>query len=130
MSEKSFDIQVSAVEIAKEIKEAARQSITEEDLRIRTENILRAKVLDKLGIPCARYEYTLVSGGRTDALYGHVILEYEKPNAFKTKAGFENAIKQVKRYITDKARFKDEYKRYFGGFLTVSRLVFCVIFLG
>ena len=114
MSEKSFDIQVSAVEIAKEIKEAARQSITEEDLRIRTENILRAKVLDKLGIPCARYEYTLVSGGRTDALYGHVILEYEKPNAFKTKAGFENAIKQVKRYITDKARFKDEYKRYFG----------------
>ena len=95
MSEKRFDIRVSAAEIAEEIVEAARQSIKEEDLRLRTEIILRMKILDKLGIPYARYEYTLVSGGRTDALYGYVILEYEKPGTFRTKTGFEKAIEHA-----------------------------------
>jgi len=111
LNEKNFDIEVSAAEIAEEIIEATRQSLSEEDLRIRTTNILRTKVLERFGIPWARFEYTLVSGGRADALYGHVIIEYESPDTFKTTRGFEKAVDQVKKYITDLAGFESEYKK-------------------
>jgi len=114
LSEKSFDIKVSAAEIAEEIIEAARQSLSEEDLRIRTTNILRTKVLERFGVPWERFEYTLVSGARPDALYGHVIIEYEGPDIFKTTRGFEKAVDQVKKYITDRAGIESEYKKYFG----------------
>jgi len=123
--EKGVDLEVDAAEIAKEIKDAAHESSTEEDIKVRTENILRAKVFERLGIPWARFEYTLVSGVRTDALYGHVILEYERPGALGEKAGFENAVEQVKRYIMDKAKSEAEYGRYFG--IALDGLQICFV---
>lgn len=50
-----MDLEVDAVKLAEEIRQAGQESITEEDLRIRVENILR-KSLDQLGVPWARYE--------------------------------------------------------------------------
>ena len=41
--EKGVDLEVDAAEIAKEIKDAAHESSTEENIKVRTENILRAK---------------------------------------------------------------------------------------
>lgn len=70
-------------ELSNEIKGAASESLGEEDLKIRVEHILRDKVFEPLNIPWGRYEYTLVSGVRPDALYGHVILEYEPPAKFE-----------------------------------------------
>lgn len=35
--------------------------------------------------PKARYEVTLVSGAGLDALYEHLIIEYEKPKTFETR---------------------------------------------
>jgi hypothetical protein len=115
MSEKRLDIEVSAAEIAEEIKQAAQESITEEDVRVRVEHILRVKVFDPSGIPPARYERaTLVSGLRTDALYGHVILEYEKPGVFKKRSGFNKAVEQLKQYIINNAESPASYHRFFG----------------
>jgi len=88
----SLAFSVDAEEIAKEIEKVARESISEEDLRQGVEYILRSKVIERLKEvekteipyaswkpPRARYEVTLVSGLRADALYGHLIIEYEKP---------------------------------------------------
>jgi len=114
-------------ELASRIAEAARESISEEDLRIRVEHILQELVVKRVGgagkgeiplaswrPPRARYEVTLVSGVRLDALYGHLIIEYEKPGAFGSRAGFERAVEQVKQYIRDHAQTEARYPRYFG----------------
>ena len=115
MSEKSFDVEVDAAKIAEEIRQVAQESITEEDLRVRIENVLRS-VCEPLGIPWARYERrTVVSGLRSDALYGNVILEYEHPDAFKTRAGFDRAVEQLKVYIAEEAeRARLPLNRFFG----------------
>jgi methylase of polypeptide subunit release factors len=115
MSERSIDIEVDAAKIADEIRQAAQESITEEDLRVRVEKILR-EVCEPLGIPWARYERTtVVRGLRSDALYGNVILEYENPDAFKTKGGFDRAVEQLKNYIEEEAeRAKAPLNRFFG----------------
>jgi uncharacterized protein (DUF433 family) len=114
-------------EIARRIVEAATESISEEDLRIRVEHILQELVVKRVEgsgkeeiplaawrPPRARYEVTLVSGVRPDALYGHLIIEYEKPRAFESRHGFERAVEQVKQYIRDHAQTEARYPRYFG----------------
>jgi SAM-dependent methyltransferase len=110
---------INFAEIAQEIKKHANESKNEEDLRIRVENLLRSKVFDKLGIPWASYEHkskklSTIKTGRKDALYGRVIIEYEPPGKFKSKAGFEEAKNQVKRYIEEEAGTKEEYGKFFG----------------
>jgi len=116
----SFTIDIE--DIANEIKEVARQSSSEEDPRQGVEFIIKTKIIEQLKQvekveipyaswrpPKARYEVTLVSGARLDALYGHLIIEYEKPKSFgepeesKTTSGFEKAIEQVKGYIRSRA---------------------------
>lgn len=64
--------------LAEDVLQAARDSKTEEDLKIRVVRLL-GDILIKSGIRWeeGRYEYTLVSGARADALYGHLIIEYE-----------------------------------------------------
>jgi len=128
-SERSFV--VDAEEIAEEIKKVASESISEEDLRQGVEYILKSRVLEKLQIPWgswrplkARYEVTLVSGARLDALYGHVIIEYERPKAFETTSGFEKAVEQVKRYIRDHAQIEARFPRYFGVVLDGHKIGF------
>jgi hypothetical protein len=118
---------IDAEEIAREIREVADESISEEDLKQGVEYILRSKIIEKLkGLegreipwaswkpPRARYEVTLVSGLRADALYGHLIIEYERPKTFETKRGFEKAVEQVKAYIRDHAEVEARFPRYFG----------------
>lgn len=115
MSERSTEIEFDAGKIADEIRQCAQESITEEDLRVRVENILR-RVCEPLGIPWARYERTtVVRNLRSDALYGNVILEYENPDAFKTRAGFDRAVEQLKAYIAEEVeRSKVPLNRFFG----------------
>jgi hypothetical protein len=59
------------------------------------------------------YEVTLVSGARLDALYGYLIMEYEKPKTFESRGGFERAVEQVKGYIRDHAEVEATFRRYF-----------------
>jgi len=113
---KTKDLELDASKIAAEILQNAQESENEPDLRQRVEFILRARLCEPMGIPWARYERrTVISGLRSDALYGGVILEYEHPDAFKTKSGFDSAIKQLKNYITEEAaRGKTSLNRFFG----------------
>ncbi len=125
----SIEFAVDIEEIAKEIKRVASQSEKEEDLRLGVEYVLRNKVIEKLKeiekaeiflsssrpiIPRPRYEVTLVSGRRVDALYGTLVIEYKKPGTFDTRSGFERAVEEVKQYIRDLARDETKFSRYFG----------------
>jgi len=118
---------VDVEEVAKEILEVARDSVSEEDLKQGVEYVLRSKVIERLKMaekteipyaswrpPRARYEVTLVSGLRADALYGHLIIEYERPRTFDSRSGFEKAVEQVKSYIVAHAEVEARFPRYFG----------------
>jgi SAM-dependent methyltransferase len=107
--------------VATQIRKAASESITEEDLRIRVESLLKSLVLDPLGIPWGRYEHspkkysTLISGVRIDALHAHVVVEYESPKSFEKKGDYEHAIQQVKDGIVRHAQgVTERLPRYFG----------------
>jgi hypothetical protein len=114
-------------EVAGEILEAASRSITEEDLRINVEYIIRSKVVERIWEagkpdipiaswkpPHAMYEVTLVSGVRADALYGHLMIEYKKPGTLQSKREFEKAVEQIKNYIIAHAQTEARLPRYFG----------------
>ena len=113
---KTKETELDADKIAAEILQNAQESSNEPDLRQRVEFILRVRLCEPMGIPWARYErITIISRLRSDALYGSVILEYEHPDAFKTKSGFDGAIEQLKNYITEEAeRGKTPLSRFFG----------------
>jgi len=108
--------QINIRKMTQEIAEAARQSSTEEDFKVPAEHILRKHVLDKFNIPYGKYERgTFISGvrGRSDVLYGHVLIEYEKPGVLNTKKGREDAIEQVRKYIRGYAKFEKALPLYF-----------------
>jgi len=63
-------------------KSLMHKATTEEDLRIGFEKILDP-LCQKLDIRLSpKYEKSIYTGGRLDAIHGRVIIEYEKPRAF------------------------------------------------
>ncbi len=75
------------------------KAITEEDLRIGFERHLIPQ-LESLGIPVhSRYEKTIMKQGRSDAIHGQVIIEYEKPKSFRSKRWVDHAKEQLINYI-------------------------------
>jgi len=127
---KEVIIEADAKEVADKIISAARDASNEEDLRINTEHILK-NVLDRLGIAnYASYEFrtgkgTLVEGGgKIDALYGRVVIEYEKPGTFEHPAGFKHAKEQVIGYIEQLSPSVEAYQKYFGVVLDGYRIGF------
>jgi type II restriction/modification system DNA methylase subunit YeeA len=88
---------------------------TEEDVRVRVSRCIEEGILEPLGIrEVGRYEYTLVSGARVDALYGHVIIEYKAPGKLSAVSDILKAKEQVIKYITQEAGSKVEWSRYLG----------------
>jgi methylase of polypeptide subunit release factors len=105
--------QVDTQELAKTILKHASASTKEEELKIRVEVTLRP-ILEKWGIQWASYEHRHeISGGRKDALYGHVILEYKSPGKLDSKTEFRKAKEQVKEYIQKQAADERDYSKYF-----------------
>lgn len=97
------------------IKSSVLKAITEEDVRVRVSSCIEEKILKPLGIQqVGRYEYTLVSGARSDALYGHVIVEYKAPGKLSSLRDIQIAKEQVIRYIQSEAGSKSEWARYLG----------------
>jgi hypothetical protein len=73
----SINHQIDIDEILTCVRNAIIQARTEEDVRVRVSNCIEEKILKALGITqVGKYEYTLISGARVDALYGHVVIEY------------------------------------------------------
>jgi len=76
---------------------------------------MRRGILESLGIKeVGKYEYTLVSGARVDALYGHVIVEYKAPGKLSSESDIGRAKEQVIRYVTQEAGSRSEWPRYLG----------------
>ena len=71
-----------------------------------------------------QYEFTFTSGREADALYSHVIIEYEPPGSLDKKKHREHAIKQVESYIEDSATLKENLHKYFGIVLDGRQIVF------
>ena len=103
--------------IANCIKVSARTARNEEELRINVSTrCIEDGILKPLGITqySGRYEYTLISGARIDALYGHVIVEYKAPGKLSSQSDIAKAKEQVIKYIQQEAASKAEWDRYLG----------------
>ncbi len=98
-------------------RDNVRSADNEEELRIRVSTqCIEEKILKPLGITqVGHYEYTLVSGARIDALYGHVIVEYKAPGKLTLPKDIAKAKEQVINYIKDEAQNnKSVFDRYLG----------------
>jgi type II restriction/modification system DNA methylase subunit YeeA len=97
------------------IRNGILQARTEEDLRIRVSHCIEEKILKPLNIPFeGKYEYTLASGKRVDALYGHVIIEYKAPGKLSTDSDIQKVKEQVIKYIITEAGDKSNYDKFLG----------------
>ncbi|MDH7558581.1 MAG: N-6 DNA methylase [Candidatus Bathyarchaeota archaeon] len=97
------------------LKRAAATAENEEELRIRDSGILQGEVISKLGIPSPRHEkYTFVTGGRIDALYGHVVIEYKAPGKLLREPDVAKAKEQLIGYIREEAEVEGRFKLFLG----------------
>ncbi|ABW01891.1 Eco57I restriction-modification methylase domain-containing protein [Caldivirga maquilingensis] len=108
--------QISIDDVLNCFLQGIREANNEEELRIRISRCIEDMILEPLGITQygGRYEYTLVSGARVDALYGHVIIEYKAPGRLSTNTDITKAKDQVINYIKTEAASKAEWDRYLG----------------
>ena len=108
-------IQLNIDEVLTCIRNAIIQAHTEEDVRVRVSNCIEERILKPLGITqMGKYEYTLISGARVDALYRHVVVEYKAPGRLSRDSDIQRAKEQVIRYITTEAGSKSVWDRYLG----------------
>ncbi|MEM4847163.1 MAG: hypothetical protein QW794_05340 [Thermosphaera sp.] len=79
MSSRVFVPQIDIDDVVNCIKQNVRIASNEEEVRARVSvRCIEEKILKPLDITqYGHYEYTLISGARVDALYGHVIVEYK-----------------------------------------------------
>jgi len=80
-----------------------RQTKTEEDLRIGFEKLLEP-IKNELGIRTEpRYEKSVFKG-RSDAVHGQVVIEYEPPMSFSSKRNIEHAYNQLLDYLSGESK--------------------------
>ncbi len=106
--------EINLDKIVSDFRRVSRSARNEEEFKINVERIIYDDIVSILGLDMGRYEYSLVSGDRPDALYGHVIIEYKAPGVLSTPAGFIKAREQIINYIIQKAETKDSFKNFFG----------------
>ncbi|MEM4958824.1 MAG: class I SAM-dependent DNA methyltransferase [Nanopusillaceae archaeon] len=116
MSSRIFIPQIDVDDVVNCIKQSVITARNEEEVRARVSvRCIEEKILKPLGITqYGHYEYTLVSGARVDALYGHVVVEYKAPGKLSSKSDIAKAEEQVIKYITKEAPSKAEWDRYLG----------------
>jgi len=118
LSSRSIVKQVNVERFLSELKRAAATALNEEEFKINAERVLYNEVISKLGLQPGRYEYTLISGGRLDALYGHVIIEYKAPGKLSGGFNIAKAKEQIISYIKKEAKIKEEYRLFLGVILS------------
>ena len=108
-------IQLNIDEVLTCIRNAVIQARNEEDVRVRVSNCIEERILKPLGITqMGKYEYTLISGARVDALYSHVVVEYKAPGKLSGDSDIQRAKEQVIRYVMSEAGSKELWDRYLG----------------
>ena len=84
-------------------KNLLREAKTEEDLRIGFEKLLEPIRLELNLKSTPKYEKSVYSG-RSDAVHGQVIIEYEPPKSFSSKRNIDHAYEQLVNYLSDEAK--------------------------
>ncbi|HSB04564.1 MAG TPA: hypothetical protein VLK23_05165 [Thermodesulfobacteriota bacterium] len=80
--------QINTERIANEIRAAAKEARTEEDLKMHVEPILRRSFKDiGIDIDIVAYEKATALKAKMDAVYGYLIIEYKVPGKLSTDAG-------------------------------------------
>ena len=96
--------QINTERIADEIRAAATESRTEEDLKMRVEPILRRSFKDiGIDIDIVAYEKATALRAKMDAVYGYLIIEYKGPGKLATATGQRETKKQLERYLSEEA---------------------------
>lgn len=86
-----------------ETKKLLHHIKTEEDLRIGFEKLLEP-IKNKLGIRSEpKYEKSVFKG-RSDAVHGQVVIEYEPPKSFSSKRNIDHAHNQLMDYLAGEAK--------------------------
>jgi len=91
---------------------------SEEDLRIGFEKLIEP-IKNRLSIKSEpSYEKSIKSifKGRSDAVHGQVIIEYENPSSFYSKSNVDHAYKQLIDYLTGESKYSDINKLVGVGF--------------
>ncbi|HPC35458.1 MAG TPA: N-6 DNA methylase [Candidatus Marinimicrobia bacterium] len=84
-------------------KNLLRDAKTEEDLRIGFEKLLEP-IRSGLNLNYTpKYEKSVYSG-RSDAVHGQLIIEYELPMSFSSKKNIDHAYEQLINYLSDAAK--------------------------
>jgi hypothetical protein len=92
-----------ADKLVSDTREILNQAKSEEDLRIGFEKLLEPIKL-KLNLKCnSKYE-KFVYNGRSDAVHGQVIIEYESPRTFSSKRNIDHAYEQLVGYLSNEAQ--------------------------
>ena len=115
--------QVDIERILTDLKRVAATALNEEEFKINAERVLYNEVISKLGLQPGRYEYTFISGGRADALYGHVIVEYKAPGELSRPSDVARAKEQLIGYIVKEAEVEESYRLFLGVILS-DRIAF------
>lgn len=88
--------------LAERILRVAEKAHNEEELRIGVEKLLEP-ALQAMGVQMSpAYERTYLDG-QSDAVYGKVIIEYEKPGKFRLKRSVQETEAQLERYMRNEA---------------------------
>lgn len=113
---RNFTPQLDIDDVVNCFKTYTKTASNEEELRLRVSTYcIEGKIFKPLGITqYGKYEYTLISGARVDALYGHVIVEYKAPGKLSSASDIARAKEQVINYIRREAASKAEWDRYLG----------------
>ena len=115
MSSRVIVPQIDVDSVVTCLRNAAKRASNEEELRIWSSQCIENLILKPLDIgQVGKYEYMLVSGNRTDALYGHIIVEFKAPGKLSKESDIQRAKEQVIKYIIQKAGSKQEWNRYLG----------------
>ncbi|MGQ9628503.1 MAG: hypothetical protein ACUVV0_16555, partial [Anaerolineae bacterium] len=92
-----------ADQLVKDTKKLLHQAKTEEDLRIGFEKLLEP-IKNELGIRTEpRYEKSIFKG-RSDAVHGQVVIEYEPPRSFSFQRNIEHAYNQLLDYLSGESK--------------------------
>ena len=122
MSAKKEYWQINTERIADEIRSAALEARTEEDLKMHVEPILRRSFKDiGIDIDIVAYEKATALRAKMDAVYGYLIIEYKVPGKLSTASGQREAKKQLQRYLSDEAiKYRPQEKAFLEKAIGVS----------
>jgi type I restriction-modification system DNA methylase subunit len=84
-------------------KKILYEAKTEEDLRIGFEKLLEPIRINLNLKSTPKYEKSIYKG-RSDAVHGQVIIEYEPPKSFSSKKNIEHAYEQLVKYLSDEEK--------------------------